>query len=109
MLVLFVTFRLKPGCREKFIAASLENSRGSIGGPDCFMTSILADPEDQNRAYVMEVFADDDALDRHHQQHYYQRWEASVKELMDGNYTYVKNTAFPSSDALRLLKRAAGA
>ncbi len=109
MLVLFVTFRLKPGCREQFVAASLENSRGSIDGPGCFMTGVLEDPEDENRAYVFEVFSDEKALDHHHKQAYYHRWEAAVKDLQDGEFTYVKNTDFPAGDSLRYLKRAAGA
>ena len=65
--------------------------------------------EDENVAHVFEVFEDEDALEAHHQQDYYKEWESKVNELMDGNYTYVRNSDFPSSDGIKLLKRAAGA
>ncbi len=109
MLALFVTFKVKAGRLDEFIQVSLANSRGSINGPGCYATSILLDPDDENVAHVFEVFEDEDALEAHHQQDYYKEWESKVNELMDGNYTYVRNSDFPSSDGIKLLKRAAGA
>ena len=109
MLSLFVTFRTKPGRRDDFIKASLENARGSINGPGSFATSILADPEDENVSHVFEVFADEDALDAHHQEAYYKTWEAASNEMLAEPYTYIKNSNFPTTDGLKLLKRAAGA
>ena len=109
MLALFVKFRIKPGQKEAFLEASLANSRGSINGQGCFATSVLMDPEDENLAYVFEVFADEEALNDHHEQAYYKTWEAAVSETLAEPFEYVKNSAFPSRDGLTFLKRAVGA
>ncbi len=102
MLALFVTFKVKAGCMDEFIQVSLANSRGSINGPGCYATSMFVDPNDENVAHVFEVFEDEDALEAHHQQDYYKEWESKVNDLMDGNYTYVRNSDFPSSDGIQV-------
>ncbi len=109
MLALFVTFHIKLGRMDEFIEASIANSRGSINGPGCFATSIIRDPDDENMAHVFEVFADEDALEFHHQQGYYKEWEAKTPELISEPYSYVRQSNFPSSDGIKFLKRAVGA
>ena len=109
MLALFVTFYVKPGRMDEFVEVSIANSRGSINGPGCYATSIIQDPDDENVAYVFEVFADEAALDFHHEQDYYKEWEAKTNELISAPYDYVKQSNFPSSDGIKFLKRAVGA
>ena len=109
MPALFVTFHVKPGRMKEFVEASIANSRGSINGPGCYATSIIQDPDDENIAHVFEVFADDDALEFHHQQDYYKEWEATTNELMSAPYDYVRQSNFPASDSVKFLKRAVGA
>ncbi len=109
MLALFVTFHVKPGRMDQFIKVSIANSRGSINGPGCFATSIIQDPDDENTAHVFEVFADDAALELHHQQEYYKEWESKMADLMAEPYSYVRQSNFPSSDGVTFLKRAVGA
>ena len=109
MLALFVTFHVKLGRMDEFIEVSIANSRGSINGPGCFATSIIRDPDDENMAHVFEVFADEDALEFHHQQGYYKEWEAKTPELISEPYSYVRQSNFPSSDGIKFLKRAVGA
>ena len=75
----------------------------------CWSTSIIQDPDDENVAHVFEAFADDNALEFHHQQEYYKDWEAKTAELMSEPYSYVRQSNFPASGGIKFLKRAVGA
>jgi quinol monooxygenase YgiN len=109
MIANFVKFPVKPGRMKDFIEVSLANSRGSINGPGCYATSIFADPSGASLAYVFEVFADQQAFDDHHAQPYYTQWLAAIKDLLDGDYQMLQNTAFPSEESFRRLREAVAA
>jgi len=109
MIANFVKFPIKPGKMQAFIEVSLANSRGSINGPGCYATSIFADPSGADVAYVFEVFADQRAFENHHAQPYYAQWLAAIKDLMDGDYQMLQNTAFPSDESFRRLREAVAA
>ena len=106
MIANFVKFMVKPSCMEKFIDASLKNSRGSINDSCCLATSIFPDPKNNGVAYVFEVFVNQAAYDYHHQQLYYKEWEIKTKDLMDGAYVLLQNTGFPADESFKLLRSA---
>ena len=106
MIANFVVFECKPGQRDAFIAASLANSRGSIDGPGCPATSILADPDRPDVAYVFEAFADQTAFDNHHAQPYYKEWLAATAEMLAAPYQLLQSTTFPDQLSIRHLRLA---
>jgi quinol monooxygenase YgiN len=106
MIANFVVFTCKEGQRDAFVDASLANSRGSITGPGCVATSILVDPDQNDLAYVFEVFVDQDAFQHHHAQPYYQEWLTATASMLAAPYELHQSTTFPGPQSFRALQQA---
>ena len=106
MISIFVTIQIKPGFRDAFVTAALDDARGSVRDePGCFRFDILQDDSDPNRVHFYEVYADQEALEKHRNMPHYLEWRSAVKEWFDGEPQRVAtNTVFPSDGGWRSQK-----
>ena len=106
MYSIFVTIQVKPGFKEGFIAASLDDARGSVADePGCFRFDVLQDGSDPNRVHLYEVYADQAALETHRQAPHFLRWQSTVSDWFDGPVKLIESTTvFPSDDGWRSQK-----
>jgi len=83
MIALFVSLRVKPELRDRFLAAAEDDSTCSVRDEDgCFRFDVLQDQEDQNRFYFYEVYRDEAALDAHRNAPHFARWSAASREVL---------------------------
>ena len=106
MIAIFVSIKVKPGMMDAFVEASYGDARGSVGAePGCFRFDVLNDPSDPNKAYLYEIYEDDDARGAHRTMPHYLRWRETVADMLDGDYEIVEmTTAYPSDEGLRRQK-----
>ena len=100
MFAIFVTVNIKPGHVEQFTEASLGDARGSVRDePGCFRFDILKDPENQNRFYLYEVYADEAAFEAHKEAPHFKEWFSTVEDMLAGDLELIKmDTEFPSDE-----------
>jgi quinol monooxygenase YgiN len=81
MYVLVVTVDIKPGLKDRFIEAMLDDARGSVRKePGCVRFDVVQDEERPDRIYLYEVYTDRAAFDAHTQTPHFLRWRDTVKE-----------------------------
>jgi (4S)-4-hydroxy-5-phosphonooxypentane-2,3-dione isomerase len=81
MYTIAVTIHVKPECRDKFIAASLDDARGSVQNePDCFCFDVIQDEADPNCFYLYEVYRDPKAFQYHLQAPHFLVWKEATKD-----------------------------
>lgn len=106
MLAIFVTIDIREGFRDRFIAESHGDARGSVENePGCYRFDILEDPGDPNRFYLYEVYADEAAFEAHQTYPHYLTWRSAVQDWFEGDPGIVRmQTLFPSDDGWRAQK-----
>ncbi len=82
MLVLVVSIDVLPEHTDEFIAATLENARGSRTEPGNLRFDVLRAEDDPNHFTLYEVYASDEALAAHRESPHYQRWAAAAVPWM---------------------------
>lgn len=106
MIAIFVTIQIKPGFKDQFIEALLDDARGSISNePECYRFDILQNDEDSNRIHLYEIYEDEDAVAAHRAQPHFNRWLSTVEPWFDGDRTRVEmHTVFPTNGTWRKQK-----
>lgn len=82
MIVNIVSVRVKPGHEADFIAATLENHRGSRTEPGNRRFDVLQSAEDPAAFVLYEAFASPEAVEAHRKTPHYQAWRAAVEPWM---------------------------
>lgn len=83
MYVLVVTIDIKAGFKDKFIAAMLDDARGSVGNePGCVRFDVIQDEKVANRIYLHEVYKDRAAFDLHMTTPHFLTWNETVKDWL---------------------------
>ena len=81
MYALVVTIDIKPGFKEQFIEAMLEDARGSVTRePGCLRFDVIQDEQNANRIYLYEVYADKAAFDAHTKAPHFITWRDTVQD-----------------------------
>ncbi len=81
MYVLMVTIDIKPGFKDRFIQAMLDDARGSVGNePGCVRFDVIQDQKEPNRIYLHEVYKDRAAFDAHMKTPHFLKWNDTVKD-----------------------------
>jgi quinol monooxygenase YgiN len=98
VIALFVSLKVKPDQRERFLAVAEDDSICSVrderGG--CLRFDVYQDREDSDRFYFHEVYRDQAALDAHRTMPHFQRWsEASAQVLAEPASRSLTNVLFP--------------
>ena len=83
MIALFVSLKVKPELRDRFLAAAEDDSICSVRDEDgCYRFDVLQDSADANRFFFYEVYRDEAALDAHRQAPHFARWSAASQEVL---------------------------
>jgi autoinducer 2-degrading protein len=107
MISIFVSIRVKPGFRDRFVKATLGDARGSVDDePGCYRFDVLEDATDPDLVHLYEVYEDQDAIDAHRKMPHYTKWSSEVAEwrVPDGTSRIESTTAFPAEDGWRAQK-----
>jgi len=84
MLALWVKVRVKPGERQRFLAAIEADATGSERDePGCLRFNVLQDQQDRDIYYFFEVYRDEAALEAHRAAPHYAVWRAAA-DTLDG-------------------------
>ncbi len=82
MHVVVVTIDIKPGSKDEFVAATLENARNSVAHePGCYQFDVVQDEQKPSRIYLYEVYRDKSAFEVHMNMSHYLAWRDIVKDL----------------------------
>lgn len=87
MHILMVHIQVKPDSVEAFIAATLENARGSNAEPGCVRWDFLQQLDDPTRFCLYEVYRSPEALAAHREAPHFLKWRDAVKDMMAGERT----------------------
>ena len=84
MYCIIVRTQLKPGNRERFLAAMLENAQASVREePGCLVFDIIEDRETPDCFHLYEVYRDEQALAAHKETPHYQASRQIVTPLIE--------------------------
>ena len=101
MYVVCVHVHVKPEHREAFVAATLENAKGTVGEPGNLRFDVLQTADDPNRFLLYEVYRDEAGMEAHKQTAHYATWRDAVADWMAEPRKGVKHAAlFPTDPAL---------
>ena len=98
MIALFVSLKVKPDLRDRFLAAAEDDSICSVRdeGGGCLRFDVYQDQQDENRFFFHEVYRDNAALDAHRTMPHFARWsEASREVLAEPPGRELTNVLFP--------------
>lgn len=97
MDALLVTIQIQPEHRDAFLAAMLDDARGSVRDePGCFRFDVLQDSQDPNTIYLYEVYRDRAAFEAHLQAPHFIRWRDTVKDWYAAPQQVIRcTTVFP--------------
>jgi autoinducer 2-degrading protein len=100
MHALFVSVRVKPEGRARFLAAIEDDAICSERDePGCLRFNVLEDVSDPNRFYFYEVYRDEAALEAHRKTPHYERWRAVADTLEGTPERCVTRPLFPRAPA----------
>ena len=84
MYIIMAPIQIKAGHKEEFIAAMLDDARGSVNDePGCFRFDVIQDGADPNRIWLYEVYVDEAAFQAHVQTPHLIKWRDTVKDWRD--------------------------
>jgi autoinducer 2-degrading protein len=81
MIVRAIEIRVQPGRAAEFIAATLENHRGSLAEPGVLRFDVLQAAEDPASFLLYEVYRDEAAAQAHKGTAHYEAWRKAVEPL----------------------------
>jgi (4S)-4-hydroxy-5-phosphonooxypentane-2,3-dione isomerase len=99
MFALFVTIKLKPEHRERYLEEMLGDALGSIRDePGCLRFDVLIDAENPNTIYLYEIYRDEAAFQEHLQAPHFIKWRDAVVGWTEGPSTVVRATTYFPAD-----------
>ena len=83
MEAIFVTVKIKPELRARFLEAIEHDATASVRDePGCLRFEVLQDTSDPDTYYFFEVYADSAALAGHRETPHYAVWSEASKEVL---------------------------
>lgn len=82
MYVVCVKIQVVPEHAEAFLAATLDNAKGTREEPGNVRFDVLRMPSDPSRFFLYEVYPDEAAFKAHQQTPHYLRWKETVAPMM---------------------------
>jgi autoinducer 2-degrading protein len=100
MLAMWVTVRVKPDQRQRFLEAIEVDALGSERDErGCLRFNVLQDERDENVYYFFEVYEDQAALEAHRTMPHYAVWRAAADTLDGPTEATRSQTVFPAARA----------
>jgi len=82
MYIVCVYVRVKPQHHNAFVAATLENARGTIAEPGNLRFDVIQQADDPNRFLLYEVYRDEAGMKAHKNTPHYAAWRDAVAPWM---------------------------
>lgn len=83
MEALFVTVKIKPESRDRFLEVIEHDATASVRDePGCLRFEVLQDESDPDTYYFFEVYADEAAVAYHRETPHFAVWNEASKELL---------------------------
>jgi autoinducer 2-degrading protein len=82
MIVRAIEIQVQSERVAEFIAATMENHRGSLREPGVLRFDVLQSGEDPARFLLYEVYRDEEAIKAHKETPHYEAWRKAVDPLM---------------------------
>jgi autoinducer 2-degrading protein len=83
MHAIFVTLKVKPELRQRFLEAVEDDAVSSVRDePGCIDFQVLQDQTDPDTYYFFEVYRDEEAFRAHGQTPHFHRWRAASQEVL---------------------------
>lgn len=97
MAAIFVTAKIKPELRDRFLEVIEEDATASVRDePGCLRFEVLQDASDPDTYYFFEVYADEAAVNAHRETPHFALWNEASKELLQQPVErLVANPVFP--------------
>ena len=103
MIALIVDLRVRPGHRDRFLAAIEENARRSVADePGCLTFEVCQDQQDDHHFFLYEIYRDADAYAAHRAAPHFAEWRRAADEhLVPGSQNNVlADRLFEGTEAL---------
>ncbi len=98
MYVACVSIQVKPGTRDEFVRATLDNAKNTRKEPKNLRWDFLQQEEDPDRFFLYEVYAEKAGFEEHQKTAHYLRWKETVAPMMAVPRVGVKHhTLFPEA------------
>jgi autoinducer 2-degrading protein len=97
MHAIFVTVKVKPEQRERFLEVIEYDAIHSVQDePGCVDFNVLQDPSDPDTYYFYEVYRDEEAMAAHRATPHFARWNEASQEVLQEQPTRLALTrVFP--------------
>jgi autoinducer 2-degrading protein len=97
MHAVFVTVRVKPELRDRFLEVIEDDSICSVRDePGCVQFSVLQDRSDPDTYHFYEVYRDQAAIEAHQRTPHFARWRAASEEVLQSPTQRLQlETVFP--------------
>jgi (4S)-4-hydroxy-5-phosphonooxypentane-2,3-dione isomerase len=96
VFALWVTVKIKPEMRERFLSAIEDDSICSVRDePACVRFDVLQDQSDRDRYYFYEVYHDEAGFEAHKQTPHLARWREAAAECVVEQSAVRCDTVFP--------------
>src|SRR5687768_11590205 len=96
MHALVVSLYVKPGMRDRFLAAAEDDSICSVRDePGCVRFDVLEDIADPNHFFFYEVYQDEAAITAHRQMPHYPRWREAAEVVLERSSVTTAAMLFP--------------
>jgi (4S)-4-hydroxy-5-phosphonooxypentane-2,3-dione isomerase len=101
MQAIFVTVKIKPELRERFLEVIEDDATASVRDePGCVRFEVLQNASDPDTYYFFEVYRDEAAIQAHRETPHFARWNAASQELLQQSaQRIVTSPVFPRSIA----------
>jgi autoinducer 2-degrading protein len=103
MFTLVVDLNVKPGMRDRFLAAIEANATASLRDePGCVRFDVVQDNDDPDHFFLYEVYEDEAAFRAHRAAPHFPRWRAAAAVCLreDGGQTNTYcTTVFPRTSS----------
>ena len=82
MYVIIAPIQVKPGCKEQFMEAIIEDAKGSVNDePGCRRFDVIQDAGDENRIWLYEVYDDEAAFQAHTQAPHFIKFRDATADI----------------------------
>jgi autoinducer 2-degrading protein len=83
MVANFITVKIKPELRERFLAAIEDDATSSVRDePGCLRFEVLQDVSDPDTYHFFEVYQDEAAVQAHRNTPHFARWNQASQEVL---------------------------
>lgn len=82
MYFVCVSIHVKAEFAGLFVAATLDNARGTRREPGNLRFDVLQREDDPNRFFLYEAYRDKEAFEKHQKSGHYARWREAVNDWM---------------------------